>query len=199
MDLIYIIEDYTHEGIKNTELDRVKHTPFLSEDSYVISQETITVHLGYRLKDLWDRARTVVSKNEYLTYEQDIPHLHEVDVYKRNKLTGSYELDYNEATGLVTSTKIASKGDPVLVNGEPRILHKKGSVKMDSSNKPIVKQNRDIAVSVDLMLFEGAYFFASERTAVNAKNETIRTLVQWIIKEMPKLNGRLLEKHKNAV
>lgn len=193
MDLIYIIEDYTHEGIKNTELDRVKHTPFLSEDSYVISQETITVHLGYRLKDLWDRARTVVSKNEYLTYEQDIPHLHEVDVYKRNKLTGSYELDYNEATGLVTSTKIASKGDPVLVNGEPRILHKKGSVKMDSSNKPIVKQNRDIAVSVDLMLFEGAYFFASERTAVNAKNETIRTLVQWIIKEMPKLNGRLLE------
>ena len=49
------------------------------------------------------------------------------------------------------------------------------------------------SVSVDLMLFEGAYFFASERTAVNAKNETIRTLVQWIIKEMPKLNGRLLE------
>lgn len=193
MELIYIIEDYHVEDIRRTEIDRATSQFYLSDESYGVMHEAINVHFGYALKDVWSRSLTVVDERNIARYDRDVPLLWDEDQYERDPLTKAYKLEYNEETGLITTVKLYNKGDQVVYDGVPQFKARAGDPKLDNYGRPIPLSNRQTAIITDLLLFEGAYYFADERSAITTRNEAIENIVNWVVNDMSGVKERLLE------
>lgn len=163
----------------------------LPTGSKAITQEQININFGYYLEHLWARSRTVVSSNQYATWDVDVPATYTQDVYQADPATG---LAFTIVNGELVYTKLHSAGDPVLDgNGEPVYKYRKGDIKVDAYNNPIVTQSRELLRQMDLFMLDATYYFATNDVAVSYRQEIVNTVVDWLTVDMPSVNSGLLE------
>jgi hypothetical protein len=166
-----------------------------------ITHEVLRVRFGYSLTTLWASARSVVSGPVYKTWPNDVPSVYEQDVYARDAsgsailFVPSSEGDCTYDTDVVPSlTLLHKKGDPVLDNnGKPTYSHKAGDIVLAPNGQPIPISGRSILRQLDIMLLEGAYWFANDVTATNYRKLITQNLIDWLTNDLINIDNKLLE------
>lgn len=191
-EITYIVSDYSKVGLTHSELDSDTGGMLLPASTYAISREKLSLKFGDALTSLWRGSRSTVGSNAYEVYETDEIDVYEHDVYAEDEYGAIVHRDAD--TGEVIYNKIHAAGDPKLnPDGSVRYKHKVGWIKLDADQKPIVKTERAIIRHSYLLLLDGAYAFANDVNATEAYRETVERMVNWITKDISRLDGRLLE------
>lgn len=174
-----------------SEIDYMLGKHNLPSDIKAISVEKTTLHLGDSLNHLWSRSRSVVSEQNYERYAVNIPATYDKDVYQLDPATG---LAFTIVNGQLVYTKLHSAGDPVLsTEGQPVYKHRIGDVKLDAYGNPIIVAPRDLLRQMDLLLIEGAYYFATDSVTSDYRKSLVKTLVGWLTGDLPNMGDNLLE------
>lgn len=193
-DLFYIVKDYNVDGGMLSELDNLKGSVLLPDNTFVVIQESLKVTFGNSLQGLWSRGRTVAGSTEYLRYDSDIPAIYEANVYQRDPVTGTIAMTYDAVTGAIDYTLLHAAGDPVLDgDGLPVMKHYQGDIKMDADGNPIPTSNRKLLRQMDLLLFEGSLYFVTDSRTKRVATEARDTIVDWVITDVNDISMSLLE------
>lgn len=156
-----------------------------------VAHEKVRVRFGESLDTLWTRARSVVSSVPYRLHEIDVPRYYEKDVYARDANGAAFSIS---AEGELVQTILHHRGDPVLEeDGTPVLQWRKGDVELDSSGNPVPTNPRGMVRQIDVMLIEGAYWFATDAAAINYRNKTVRTVVDWLTTDLRRMGAQLIE------
>lgn len=157
-----------------------------------ISRERLDVTLGHALTNLWTRGRTVVGEKDYAVWEVDVPATYENDVYQADPQTG---VAFTIVDGQLVYNKLHSAGDPVLgTDQQPVYRYRKGDIKRDIYNNPIIVGGRRLTRQIDLFLLEAPYYFATNKAAVDYRQQLVDTIVQWISEDLKEIGKMLLDK-----
>ena len=120
--------------------------------------------------------------------------LYEEDVHDIDPTTGSSVQIVN---GKVEYRIKHRKGDPVLdANNKPMYKHRKGDVVLDANGKPSFADDYGLNRQLDVMMIEGAYWFATDAATVAYRDEINRTFIDWIVDGLGSINKNLLEQTK---
>lgn len=156
-----------------------------------VMHEKLRVRFGWSLSSLWSRARSVVSTIQYKTWATDVPRLYEQDVYALDPVTGS---KFSVVNGQLISTVLHHKGDPVLnPDGTPVYQWRKGDTVLDGAGNPVVLNPRGMMRQLDVMLVEGAYWFATDAATLSYRQKLVRTVVEWVTNDLVGISQDLLE------
>lgn len=152
--------------------------------------EQLTVKLGHELTGLWARARSTIGEEQYLRYEEDVPLLYTTNIPARDTETGAVVIDYSSGKpAMVYDHRV---GDIVVEDNRTVYLHRKGDV-IIQNGAPIVRSPRSILRQVELVLFDGAYYFVTNGTDL-AYRETVPTqVVEWVNITLKPIRDKLLE------
>lgn len=166
---------------------------FVDGEQFVgLTRETITLKLGTWLEHLWQRFRSIPESTEYLTYENDVPAVYTTNVIERDA-QGSivYVTDGN---GDKRPSILHRKGDPVLQDGLPVVLHPAGSVVRDNLGYPVAKEGvRGIVRSFDMVMFDGRFYIADGDDSELYLQRSRDLLTSWIVDSGPDLAVRQYE------
>lgn len=174
------------------DIDKVLGRAYLPSKVYGVNHEKLSISFGSALKSLWARAKSVASTQEYMRHENDTPAIYENDILAKDPLTGS-AIDIVD--GQLTYRMLHKAGDPVLdTAGQPFMKYKKGELVLDSNGKPIVVNERNVIRQFDIMLLEGAYWFATDAVATSYRSEMTKTFISWIMNDLVEISKNLLEK-----
>lgn len=178
---------------KLSKFDPLSGDFLLPKNNKFIICEQLCINFGSVLDSLWKQARSIVSTAEYLKYQEDVFEVYEEDVLNRDANGSAVKIDGDK----VVINYLHRKGDPVLDNdGKPKIKYKKGTVVLNSNQKPIIVNPRGIARQIDLLMVEAVYWFADDPIALNYRNEMIGTFLNWMIDGLDNLNKKALEQTK---
>ena len=156
-----------------------------------ITQETIEVDFGVRLKNLWSQTKSVVTGSSYETYKENIPMVYEEDVFEVNDDGTILKEDEN---GNLLYNLLHSKGDPVFdTDGNIVYLHTVGDLVRDENGEAIPLSDEYISRIIDIFLVDGAYYFTTDSNYTNYRNELNDTLVRWVTEDLDDINDNLLE------
>lgn len=156
-----------------------------------ISRERFDVILGSTLSNLWTRGRTVVGDNDYALWEVDVPAVYENDIYETDPTTG---VAFKIIEGVLTYTKLHTAGESVMRDGEVVYRYRRGDIKRDAYGAPIITGGRRLTRQIDLFLLEAPYYFATNKAALDYREQLVDTLVQWISEDLKDISQMLLEK-----
>lgn len=156
-----------------------------------ITHEKLEVRFGYALPTLWSRARSVISSVPYQTYDADVPAVYTRNVYATDAMGSAITFD---GAGNPVMTLLHAQGSPVLDNeGNPVYKFRKGDVMLDTNNEPVTTDVRGMIRQVDILMIEGAYWFATDDTATKYRTDMIRSLVDRLNNDLASIKPELLE------
>ena len=158
---------------------------------YPISQEEVSVELGERLDNIWINSRVIPKVDVYDTYDEDVVLTYDktnVAIDDVTKLPFSTD---NNCNVIFNSTYV--KGDPVIIDGKPVILHKKGSVKLDSNGKPIVIRSNENDFSFELYGISGLFYFVTEKSILDYLLDIVKYISTVIKTDMLSIKDNVLE------
>jgi hypothetical protein len=163
----------------------------LPVDTIAVTEETIDITFGYNLENLWSRSRSVQSGSVYQTYDNDIPLTYTEDVYATNPTTNSI---FDVVNGNLVYTKLHSAGDVVLDDqGQVVYKHLKGDPILDDQGVPLAVTDFFTERHMDLLLVDGAYYFATDDSHVSYRREVANTISTWITGNLVSIEQILLE------
>lgn len=164
----------------------------LPADSVGITNEQIRLKFGDALRNLWARARSVIGSLPFKTYPTDVPLYYTEDVYETDANGSSITVNPD---GSITYNILHHKGDPVLdANGNQVYAHRAGDVMTDPlTGQPIVGGDRDLERQLEIMMIEGAYYFATDSIAKSYRDELVKTVLSWVTEELAPMMDVLLE------
>ena len=199
-DLSIVVSNHLPAGASgNVGRSYYDPTQFVNYDSTAVylqtTQESITLYFGDPLNDLWSRFRSIAGMTQYQTYAADVPLLYSNTVVERN-LSNLPVMHRNETTGLYEAVIIHNIGDPVLdaITGVPILKAAAGSLVYDANGLPVVVGgDRGVMRQIELMLFDGKYFFANDATSTQYKLDATATLRSWIIEDIPAIGADVME------
>lgn len=190
-DLIYTTNSQMPNGWSTQTIDHSINN-FLSPNNTVgITHEVLRVKFGYSLTRLWNGARTVASSTTYKKREVDALRLYEEDIYATDANGSVIQFD---SLGNPILTLLHKKGDIVLDSNNNPIYHYRiGDVILDSFGKPIILNPRGLMHQFDVMLIEGAYWFANDAVANRYRTLITQNLLDWITNDLVSIESQLLE------
>lgn len=199
LDIFLLINNY-NGPVTKSEMDNnyLDHCDWFYPGHNVIPvrgiiHEKVKLKLGTNLKYLWSNNRIVMSSEVYKTYEYDVPKLYAADEYEIDPITRLKKMTIVD--GQVTFNKLHSKGDPYLdSNDDPIMEHKAGDPVLDIDGNPIPVDERKISRLLDICLFDGIYYFATEKTNKLYKDTLPRIISDWLDNDLTDINNRLLER-----
>lgn len=197
VDVILIVKDYRPPEAFKGDIDTiisVNHIEGYDWRSFYIgqSQEKIVIEFGHYLKHLWQRSRTIEEVVEYQTYAEDVLARYPEDVYKR-KSDGSLYLEIDRETNTSKMVKLHSRGDVIMLDGEPQVRYHKGDV-IYRDGKPVPKKtSRDLIRQVDLFLVDGRHYFVNHQPTMDYLDRSINTITNWIVTDLPDIQQRGIE------
>lgn len=199
LDFVFVVLDYNTPGLTSTDIDTLvqpydlpSHTTFVG-----VTHETLRIRFGDYLERLWQRSRSVVGPENYQRYSADVLSYYTEDVYERD-VAGNIKIGYDAGTGQITVNKLHSQGDVVLDNlGNPVIKHHAGDIILDAQGNPTLiggASTRGMIRQVDLVMIEGAYFFATSPSTIDYRNTLPLTIRDWVVNDIAGLADKLLER-----
>lgn len=163
---------------------------YLPPHSCALAHEKLRVRFGWSLDNLWCRARSIISSDDYLRYTEDVYLTYEHDVYG----TDSEGNRLKVKNGKVVYNLLHRKGDFVLdADGNKIIKHRIGDTVLDDNRQPVFSNVYGLYRQLDLLLLEGAYWFANSEIISEYKQELVDTLVNWIVDGLGGIEQNLLE------
>lgn len=152
--------------------------------------ETIAIHFGDALDNLWRRNHSYAIDSVYKTYSADVPLLYTEDVYDIAADGTFFDIVNNE---IVYRYK-HRMGEPVLDNaGLPRYLHRQGDVILDERQNPTIINQTATGREMDLLVIDGKYYFADDAATVDYRDEMAKVMAGWITTDIEELKQDLLE------
>lgn len=162
--LVHSVSNYRVLNLTGSDVDVYLPRFLLPKDVVGVQLEGVTFRLGSALTDFWRGCRTVAGSEQYQLYTQDVLKYYESDVYEIDPATRRPK--YTIVNGVMTYTKLHSKGDPVLdATGQQEIAWYAGQVKVDENNQPIVISQRPTLRLMDLFVMDGNYYFTDHAQA----------------------------------
>jgi hypothetical protein len=154
-----------------------------------VGYEVLRIRFGYALKTLWASARSVAGSATYKTWDMDIQAFYEEDILAVDENGSSVIILPN---GTPSVTYLHHKGDPVLEDGEIVYLHRKGDIVLEDG-QPVLIGERVMDRHIDIFLIEGAYWFATDPSALNYRDTMTKTVVGWLTDDLANRGKQLLE------
>ena len=159
------------------------------------SHESLTLHLGDALKNLWRRSRSFMTDTTYQFHQVDVPKLYEADEFDTDPVTGSI-FTFDENNELVYLYKHRA-GDPVLDDqGNQVYQYRAGDVMLDELGQPIVNTAVSTSRDIDILVVDGRYLFSDDPATIAYRSEVEDTLTSWIVDDIESLQQQLLEQSK---
>jgi hypothetical protein len=159
------------------------------------THEKINITLGYSLKNIWSRSRTMGSGLTYQTHAADVPLLYNQIVYETDPTTGS--IFSINSSGDIVYNIIHNIGDPVLnIDNEPVYKYRKGDVVLDEFGNPVVENLIRTDKELDILFVDGKYYFADDASFVEYKNEIMSIITNWITQDIKYIQDVLIEQTK---
>lgn len=180
--LTYSLTNYAG-ALAPSNLDAFLGKAFLPADAICITHEELNVRLGVDLTGLFENSRPVSSSVQYELYTQDIPAVWPNDVIKTGPngetlFTPNPAYPSNPKAPPLLYEYEHRQGDPILEeDGTPRYAHRKGTVKTDGNDKPIISRERTTLFETYLMFFDAKFRFVTEENGKRYGKE----LPGWII------------------
>jgi hypothetical protein len=192
-DLFWSVSAPMPSGWKAASFDPLIGTFLLPEGTVGVARERVDLILGYSLANLWTRARTVVGENDYAVWDVDVQASYEKDVYQTDPVTGAA---FTIVNGELVYTKLHSAGELQFeADGvTPIYKYRKGDIKKDVYNNPVIVGGRKLVRQIDLFLLEAQYFFATNKVTTDYRKQLVDTIVGWIANELKSLSTMLLDK-----
>lgn len=190
-EIIYGVIDYDVFGLKRSQIDNELGRHLLPADVTGITHERFSIRLGYQLSDLWSNARTVAGTLTYHRHEADVLKTYEQTIYERDA-NGAIVMQ-SDGQGGVQYTILHRRGDPVLVDGEPVYLHRKGDIVFDEHNDPVLVEGRDTQRQIDLFMVDGVYKYATGVEEIQYREEIPMTIVGFLRNDLRQIQAKLLE------
>lgn len=157
-----------------------------------ITQETIDVHFGTSLNNLWAQSRSVASGLAYETYATDIPMVYTEDDYA---VDPALNARLSIVNGKVTYELLHHKGDVVLdAEGGIVYQHRAGDVKLDNEGHPTVISDLTTERHLDILMIDGSYYFTTDSAHIAYRRELSTVMNTWITDTLVKLQALVLEK-----
>lgn len=193
-DIFYSTTQVSPPGWSPVEFDPLIGSFLLPVGAVGISRERLSLTFGTALTNLWTSGRSVVGEKDYAKWDLDVPATYETDVYQTDPVTG---VAFTIVNGVLTYNKLHSAGD-IKYTGEnnDEVIYKwrKGDIKRDAYNNPIIIGDRKLMRQVDLFLLEAPYYFATNKAATDYRTLLVETVVQWIADDLKEISKKLLEK-----
>lgn len=191
--LTYSVSNYIVDGLEYSEVDSWLGKELLPTDVYGISVERVNIELGSALKMLWANSRSLGGAPEYKRYDTDVYAIWENDVYEIDPISRNRTFTIED--GEVKFKRLHAAGDPVLVDGKPKILHEKNSLILDpKTGQPIPVSERPILRVMDMFMIDGVYFYANDDNSLSDLNHLTDSIVRDYIPRLETLTKRKLEK-----
>lgn len=197
LDIVVVLADHQPVDQVNSDIDTMLGRFLLPETVVGAVRERLKLRLGYSLPRLWANCRSVISSMQYRKYEADVPYLYSENIYKRDPATGTLEFTINPTSGAAEFILEHAKDDPVLNDeGQPLYLARKGDNVLDAEGNPIPVSTRGMLRHIDLLFFDGTYYFATESNSVAYRDSVPETIAGWLVDDLTNISKRLLEQTK---
>ena len=180
MDITFAIDLFPGTGTTGSSLDSLRGLSFMPETARVVSHERIRVKLGSRLKELEKQPYSYLASDEFLTYDEDVPLLHEEPSYKVN-ITDDNDVSYE---------LVADVGDAVVVDGQPVLKHRKGDLKLVDGKKVLVEAASS-RYEFELVLVDAAYRFSNEVAISNFRDSIPERITSYIEDDLANLKKKM--------
>jgi len=191
-DILYSVDEPMDAQWSPATIDTLLGRVYLPESIIGVTHETVKIKFGDALKTLWARSRSYTEGVVYQKYTTDEQMYYENDVYKADASGSIISFD---GDGQIVMEVLHQRGDPVLDgNGNPIYKHRKGDVVLDANNNPIPVVSRSLRRMVDLFLIDGTYWFATDVSAVNYRQELTKKLVSWLVDDLSDISKKVLDK-----
>lgn len=197
---VVVVKDHMPDGATYTEIDDIVNVGMLPNyvagSKYLgIINESLDIHLGDALTHLWRLNRSVVDPDTYKRYEQDVLAYYETTEYKRD-INNRIEFTIDPTTSKPVPVVLHVKGDPVLdEDGQQVIRFHKGDVMIGEDGKPEIKGGeRAILRHIDMTLFDGRYYFATDPLTLAYLNDVMSRLVAWVTVDIPNIKQQLIDR-----
>lgn len=193
-DFVIAIDATVVPFAKGSGIDKMVGNHILTGSWVGYYHESFQLNLGVSLGGLWNRSRPVVGPQSYKRYEQDVFLTYDENEYERDD---NGELIWTVDTGKPTLRLIHSKGDVKLdpITNDPIVLHHAGSMYVENG-APVVLQDRDMRQEIDLVLFDGMFWFANAVTDQVYKSTVTNDIVRWITDDLNPVQEVLLDESK---
>ena len=175
--LIWGVADYNSPGMTPSPVDALFGRHLLPNYVVGIYRESLNIHLGDELTNLWRRSRPMAGAIDYLTYDYDIPKTYTSNVYQYDEDGMPVVVEEDCKKRLVLLHAI---GDPVMEDGEPVLLYSKGQVVRDEYGELIPKNSREVVYWWDVVLFDAQYRYATRELDQDYTRRIADTLVEWV-------------------
>lgn len=199
-DIVTMLFNVMPSGALPSEIDNYTSASLLPDfipgSMYTgVTHDRVTIRFGERLTHLWARTRTVPESIEYMTYEDDV-YLHYSEDLLEYTSMGVPKVIQNQTTGKWDTVVVAKKGDLVYDGkGNKIVKFPKGKVIHDEYDKPMIKNGqRGIIREVDLVLFDGLYYFANDALTSDYTREVVSTITSWVTDDITTIKKSLLPK-----
>lgn len=192
--IFYMVFDLAPPNFLPSQMDTLIGKKDLPTSVIALNQESLNLSLGVALNGLWTASRSIASSEDYLRYLADVPAVYPATVFKRDPVTGAIIISQDPNTGALIYEVLHAKGDPVLdQNDQPTVEHLAGDIQYDVNGNPIVISSRKLKRMVDILFIDGAYWFATEKSAAEYQAAIPRTISGWLINDIAPLSEFLLE------
>jgi len=169
-------------------------------NSVANTHETIDICFGSSLRNLWSRSRTVITYDKPTSYLQDVPYLYEEDVYETDPVTGSMFTVTNTAgVPAIGYNLLHRKGEQVLDDsGAVVYKHRAGDTIVTENNSLFDSDKmQNTTKELDLLFIDGKYhFITNDNIFIDYKNEIVRMIDTWVVKDIEYISQRLIEQTK---
>lgn len=164
----------------------------LYNTGFVSTEETLSIHFGDALSNLWRHYRAGSKSGEYATYAEDVPMFYDQDIYEVDPDTG---LIFTMGDDCTFETNLLHRKHDIVRNANDEIVYKyrKGDVKLDSQGQPILISDDQVAHYLDLVLMDYKSFIANRTDFKQYLSDTIQSIVQWVVRDMGNIDKELLE------
>lgn len=192
MDIVYGVDSVKPVTWQRGAMDGILGFHKLTDKSYGITRESITLDFATRLTNLWGNSGTIAGTASYATYGRDILDVYERDVLDIDPATGAAK--FTIVNGQLEFVKLHRKGDPKLDgNGVQRIKHYASDFVLDDNNLPIEIAPRKSERYWDMLFIDGVYAFSTHPADLNYKKTIGTTLVGYLTGDLDLIVKRLLQ------
>lgn len=194
-NIVFFTTQVTNENRVDGLIDSYMPNYQSAADWLGISLYQVDLEFGKELSTLWKQSRSLVGEAIYRKWDVDVPLVYDVDIYKKDPVTGSVFTINQDNT--VTCEIVHHKGEVVLdTNNEIVFKHRVGDIMLDHLSNPVPLNNAHVFRSVDLFLFDAKYYYTTDTLSRGYLELTKATLLNWLVNDLVKVRDILLEQTK---